>query len=443
MQPDDVITRRRDCISEQHEIPNRTPVLPMTDVNHATRLSPTLVEAIAGLSAGSVATLVVHPLDIVKTRMQSEPQLNTSYTFITISAQKLTTHLVHRSAAAGSQSRATATSTSSLAVLRSLASDPRPVAALYRGLTPNLLGNAASWAGFFYFKAHAERTIARFRRGSGSASGSGSGAGSGFGSGSGSTTTAISKSDLTPADFFVASLSAGLVTQALTNPLWVLKTRMISTSAGETGAYPSMLAGARDLLRAEGPRGFYRGLAVSMIGPMHGAVQFAVYEPAKRAWLGWRLRRRRRQQQRELEGRGSGSSGSDVVRTAAAGGGPHNLDRQQQQQQQQEQLGNDATVVLSTLAKLVANAVTYPYQVVRSRVQNHDAEARFGVGVRGVVRQLWREEGWRGFYRGLAPGLVRFLPSTWVTFLVYENVKLYLPGMVLSGGAEKRSMEES
>ncbi|GJC82024.1 mitochondrial FAD carrier protein FLX1 [Colletotrichum liriopes] len=35
-------------------------------------ISPALVESIAGLSAGSVATLVVHPLDIVKTRMQSE-----------------------------------------------------------------------------------------------------------------------------------------------------------------------------------------------------------------------------------------------------------------------------------------------------------------------------------------------------------------------------------
>ena len=34
-------------------------------------LSPALVETIAGLSAGSIATLLVHPLDIVKTRMQS------------------------------------------------------------------------------------------------------------------------------------------------------------------------------------------------------------------------------------------------------------------------------------------------------------------------------------------------------------------------------------
>lgn len=43
----------------------------MPDLKHA-GVSPAVVESIAGLSAGTVATLVVHPLDIVKTRMQSE-----------------------------------------------------------------------------------------------------------------------------------------------------------------------------------------------------------------------------------------------------------------------------------------------------------------------------------------------------------------------------------
>lgn len=37
----------------------------------ALSLSSAQVESAAGLTAGSVATLVVHPLDIVKTRMQS------------------------------------------------------------------------------------------------------------------------------------------------------------------------------------------------------------------------------------------------------------------------------------------------------------------------------------------------------------------------------------
>ena len=37
------------------------------------KLCLVMVETVAGLSAGSMATLIVHPLDIVKTRMQSRP----------------------------------------------------------------------------------------------------------------------------------------------------------------------------------------------------------------------------------------------------------------------------------------------------------------------------------------------------------------------------------
>jgi solute carrier family 25 (mitochondrial folate transporter), member 32 len=42
-------------------------------------LSPALVETVAGLMAGSVATLLVHPLDIVKTRMQSTLHIPNTY----------------------------------------------------------------------------------------------------------------------------------------------------------------------------------------------------------------------------------------------------------------------------------------------------------------------------------------------------------------------------
>jgi hypothetical protein len=34
-------------------------------------LSPSSIESIAGFTAGTVSTLVVHPLDIIKTRLQS------------------------------------------------------------------------------------------------------------------------------------------------------------------------------------------------------------------------------------------------------------------------------------------------------------------------------------------------------------------------------------
>ncbi|KAL8400488.1 hypothetical protein RB594_000760 [Gaeumannomyces avenae] len=338
----------------------------MSVAKDAGGLSPALIETMAGLSAGTVATLVVHPLDIVKTRMQ-----------------------IHRSsiataaAAAGSPRPATPRLTT-VALLRSLVRTQSPVAALYRGLTPNLVGNAASWASFFFLKSRCERAVVLLK-------------------GHDDQEQQQQQQQLTPADYFASSALAGAGVQVLTNPVWVLKTRMLSSDRGSAGAYPSMREGAARIWRGEGAAGFYRGLGISLLGVSHGAVQFAVYEPAKRVYLD-RGRRRRRPPGggRDYDGDGDG----DAAATATS---------------------NEATVVISTAAKLTAGAATYPYQVLRSRLQNYDAEARFGRGIAGVARRLWREEGLGGFYRGLVPGVVRVLPATWVTFLVYENVKHYLP----------------
>jgi solute carrier family 25 folate transporter 32 len=253
------------------------------------------------------------------------------------------------------------------------------VQSLYRGLTPNLIGNASSWALFFYFKSTIEGQLVHFHNRASLHSNS--------------EPERAAYDVLTPADYFVASGISGTLITLLTNPIWVLKTRMLSSDRGSAGAYESTWQGARSLWRADGPRGFYRGAVISLVGNSHGAVQFAVYEPLKRGW--------RRYLARE-GGAGRGGAG-------------------------EEKLGNTATLVISGAAKIVAGAVTYPYQVVRSRLQTYEAEERYGKGITGVVGKVWREDGWRGFYRGLGTNVFRVLPATWVTFLVYENVRYYLP----------------
>lgn len=230
------------------------------------------------------------------------------------------------------------------------------------------MGNAASWASFFFFKTRLERAIAAWKAPD-------------------ALTPHDARAHLSPLDYFAASGGAGMLTQVLTNPIWVLKTRILSSDKGAQGAYPGMLTGAARLFRAEGLRGFYRGLGVSLLGVSHGAVQFAVYEPAKRVYFSHK----------------SGEPGKG------------------------EKMTTESTIGISSLAKVVAGAVTYPQQVLRSRLQTYDADARFGKGIVNVVRRVWREEGVRGFYRGITTGVVRVMPATWVTFLVYENVKFYLP----------------
>jgi solute carrier family 25 folate transporter 32 len=176
---------------------------------------------------------------------------------------------------------------------------------------------------------------------------------------------------------------------------------MLSSDKGAEGAYENMWQGAKHVWKTEGPRGFYRGAGVSLLGNTHGAIQFAVYEPLKRVWRNYIAKDHEGQHERE------------------------------------EKMSNTATLVISGAAKIVAGTVTYPYQVIRSRLQTYHSEERFGRGISGVAKKVWTEAGWKGFYRGLGTNIVRVLPATWVTFLVYENVRYYLP----LWGSEKTTHE--
>lgn len=181
------------------------------------------------------------------------------------------------------------------------------------------------------------------------------------------------------------------MTTACTNPIWVLKTRLLSSDKGSAGAYNSSLHGVRMIWKQEGVRGFYRGVGISMVGTLHGAVQFAVYEPLKKSW------------QRHF------AAPESPGMTASSG--------------QNSKLSHVGTLITSGAAKIVAGMVTYPYQVVRSRLQTYDAQLQYGRGIVEVVNGVWREGGLRGFYRGAGINVIRVLPATWVTFLVYENVR--------------------
>ena len=237
---------------------------------------------------------------------------------------------------------------------------PTRIAALYRGLTPNLVGNSAGWGLYFLWYKQAQDMIRNVRN---------------YETGK----------QLTAIDYLCASSLSGLLSAILTNPIWVVKTRMLSTSATQSGAYTGMMAGLKSIYRIEGPRGFFHGLTPTLVGVSHGSLYFLAYEKLKL----WR--------------RGSKVDG---------------------------QLSNGDTLIASSLSKIFAGLITYPHQLVRARLQTYDPSATThvrGPGIGSLIKMVWQNEGPTGFYKGLVPNLLRVVPSTCVTFLVYENVRWSLP----------------
>ncbi|KAJ5166518.1 uncharacterized protein N7482_005299 [Penicillium canariense] len=299
-------------------------------------LSSSSVETVAGFTAGLVSTLCFHPLDLLKTRLQVDRSTSSRLG-------------------------------SSLRIIRGITTHEGGFTAFYRGLAPNLIGNSTSWGLYFLCYSSLKGAICTYR--------------------------AQEEWMLTSSDYFLASGGAGALTSILTNPIWVLKTRMLASGAQAPGAYPSFISGAREIYGTEGMRGFYRGLVPSLFGVSHGAFQFMAYERLKR----FRLR---------------------TLRSEPLTGDPNT-------ETMARRLGNLDFLVLSGLSKIFAGCVTYPYQVIRSRLQTYEAHILYR-GTLDTVSQIWAQEGAAGFYKGLGPNLLRVLPSTWVTFLVYENTKVYL-----------------
>ncbi|KAK7054949.1 mitochondrial FAD carrier protein flx1 [Paramarasmius palmivorus] len=143
---------------------------------------------------------------------------------------------------------------------------------------------------------------------------------------------------------------------------------------------------------------------LALFGVSNGAIQFMAYEEMKR----WGFERKRRQFEKQ------GKVWSTEV----------------------DKLSNTSYTIMSAASKLLALSVTYPYQVIRSRIQN-DPLAHVYPTIRSTIRRTWTTEGFRGFYRGLATNLVRILPGTCVTFVVYENL-----AWLLRSTAAKRELRQ-
>ncbi|KAF2461581.1 calcium-binding mitochondrial carrier protein Aralar2 [Lineolata rhizophorae] len=337
------------------------------------QLPSSSVNSFCGAMAGVASGVVTCPLDVIKTKLQGQNAF--------------------RSASGKLQSGSGTIYNGMVGTARVIWRQDG-VRGMYRGLGPMLLGYLPTWAVYMsvyessresYYQKIENKWVARIS----------------------------------------ASITAGACSTLVTNPIWVIKTRLMSqTSSRATDEirtpwqYKSTLDAARKMYRTEGLGAFYSGLAPALLGLTHVAIQFPLYEYFKMQFTGLQM----------------GESSSEDENMHWAG-----------------------IAAATFLSKVCATSATYPHEVLRTRLQtqqntlpHHSPEeiafrGALGHGgstrargssssdgminiprYRGIVqtcRIILKEEGWRAFYNGMGTNMIRAVPAAMTTMLTFETLK--------------------
>lgn len=67
-----------------------------------------------------------------------------------------------------------------------------------------------------------------------------------------------------------------------------------------------------------------------------------------------------------------------------------------------------------------------PIDTIKTRIQKSSTVGSGYERFKVVTTEIWQKEGFRAFYKGLTPRVLRVAPGQAVTFMVYEKVKAWL-----------------
>ncbi|KAF2321375.1 hypothetical protein GH714_040468 [Hevea brasiliensis] len=181
-----------------------------------------------------------------------------------------------------------------------------------------------------------------------------------------------------PAERLLAGGMAGAVAQTAIYPLDLVKTRL---QVCEGGNAPKLGALTKNIWVQEGPRAFYKGLVPSLLGMIpYAGIDLAAYETLK-----------------------------DMSKTYIL---------------HDSEPGPLVQLGCGTVSAAFGASCVYPLQVIRTRMQAQRSNS--AAAYKGMSDVFWRtlqNEGYRGFYKGLFPNLLKVVPSASITYLVYEAMK--------------------
>lgn len=90
--------------------------------------------------------------------------------------------------------------------------------------------------------------------------------------------------------------------------------------------------------------------------------------------------------------------------------------------------GMVATFLSGAMAANTLWLIAFPTDLIKNKMMaQRDVHPRKYTSVRQCAREVYRAEGWRGFYRGLTPCMLRSMPTNGCAFLAAETVLRLLP----------------
>ncbi|KAL9712685.1 hypothetical protein Ac2012v2_003922 [Leucoagaricus gongylophorus] len=232
------------------------------------------------------------------------------------------------------------------------------VLGLYSGLESSLLGIAVTNGVYYYFYERARDAILRSREGS---------------------------KALSTVESILTGLIAGSATTVISNPIWVVQTSQavhtMSPDSNEKATIMrlSFFETLKNLLAKEGPSALWRGIGPALILVINPIIQYTVFEQLKNSLVARRTGKLR------------------AAGTAAAVASLSDWD----------------FFLLGALSKLIATSATYPYIVIKSRLQA--GSNKYKSSLDGLLTIL-REEGFLSLYKGINSKIIQSVLTAAILF---------------------------
>lgn len=313
--------------------------------------------ALAGALGGCFSTAVVYPLDVAKTRIQALPS-------------------------EGKEKRKDELSMLSV-ILRIYGKEG--IAGLFRGFGATMLNTfSMQYAYFFFYSfvrgAYIKRLTSKLPPGS-------------------------KLPPLSTAAELILGAVAGALAQIFTIPVAVIATRQqVGRIEKEDNHSPpkasvkdddSFLTVAREIIEEEGVTGLWLGIKPGLVLTVNPAITYGVFERVKSL---------------VLLSRNSGST----------------------------KMSPGLSFLVGALSKTLATVVTYPYIMAKVRIQARSADAdkkdelpplvhtphhphSKHIGAVGILKRVWKREGFLGWYQGMQAQIIKAVLSQGVLFMSKEQ----------------------